>query len=332
MKNNSNRWARILVASAAIILAGAIFLPIWRIELDAPQYPEGLTMLIYANGLAGDIDIINTLNHYIGMQHLDTSNFIEFTLLPYIISGLVLLAFVAALINNKKFYYMYIALFMLVAIVSMADFYRWEYNYGHNLDPNAAIQVPGMAYQPPLIGFKELLNFGAYSIPDIGGWLFIGAGLLLAAAFFLLVQPKWLPAKMQVVPAFVLLVMLQSCSTQPQAIKYGSDACEHCKMTIMDKRFGSEWVTTKGKVFRFDDLLCLQAYLNKSTAKGTVYIQDFSGKKELVKAEELLFVHGEELRSPMGGNTAAFTDKADAEKAAASNSSTILSWQEIEKR
>jgi len=54
----------------------------------------------------------------------------------------------------------------------------------HDLDPNAAIKVPGMAYQPPLIGFKQLLNFGAYSIPDIGGWLFIGAGVLMVAAYF----------------------------------------------------------------------------------------------------------------------------------------------------
>ena len=55
-------------------------------------------------------------------------------------------------------------------------------NYGHNLDPNAAIIVPGMAYQPPLIGFKQLLNFGAYSIPDIGGWLFVASGILMIFA------------------------------------------------------------------------------------------------------------------------------------------------------
>ena len=44
----------------------------------------------------------------------------------------------------------------------MVDFYLWEYEYGHNLDPTAPIQVPGMSYQPPLIGYKMLLNFGAY--------------------------------------------------------------------------------------------------------------------------------------------------------------------------
>ena len=63
----------------------------------------------------------------------------------------------------------------------MVDFWLWEYDYGHDLDPAAAIKVPGMAYQPPLIGFKQLLNFGAYSIPASGGWIFIGVGVIVAA-------------------------------------------------------------------------------------------------------------------------------------------------------
>ncbi|WP_258928838.1 hypothetical protein [Flavobacterium davisii] len=36
-----------------------------------------------------------------------------------------------------------------------------------------------MVYQPPLIGYKQLLNFGAYSIPDAGGWMLITIGFLL---------------------------------------------------------------------------------------------------------------------------------------------------------
>ena len=54
-----------------------------------------------------------------------------------------------------------------------------------NLSPDAAIIVPGMSYQPPLIGFKQLLNFGAYSIPDVGGWIFIAAGLALLSCVVL---------------------------------------------------------------------------------------------------------------------------------------------------
>ena len=82
-------------------------------------------------------------------------------------------------INNRKAVFGFLITFVLFVILAGIDFYRWNYEYGHNLDPNAAIKVPGMAYQPPLIGYKQLLNFGAYSIPDIGGWMLTGAGVLL---------------------------------------------------------------------------------------------------------------------------------------------------------
>ena len=57
------------------------------------------------------------------------------------------------------------------------DFYQWLYDYGHNLNPHAAIKVPGMTYQPPMLGYKQLLNFLAGSFPDIGGYLVIIAAL-----------------------------------------------------------------------------------------------------------------------------------------------------------
>ncbi len=171
--------SKLLLVLAALMLVGSLFVPIWKIDLDAPQYPEGLMLKIYANKLGGNVEIINGLNHYIGMKTLHTEDFIEFTLLPYLISGFALLSLLAALIAKKRFVLFSFFAFVAFGIVAMVDFWRWEYNYGHNLDPNAAIIVPGMAYQPPLIGFKQLLNFGAYSIPDIGGWLFIGSGLVL---------------------------------------------------------------------------------------------------------------------------------------------------------
>lgn len=167
---------------AGILLAISVFVPLWYIDMDAPQYPEGLRLLIYPHKIGGDVEIINGLNHYIGMQTLHAENFIEFTLLPYIIGFFAVLAIVVALIANRKLLYTLFVLFLLFGVVSMVDFYRWLYEYGHKLDPNAAIQVPGMAYQPPMIGFKQLLNFGVFSFPDIGGWMFIGAGVLIALA------------------------------------------------------------------------------------------------------------------------------------------------------
>ena len=94
--------SRVLLLAAAILLGSSIFVAIWRIELEAPQYPEGLNLLIYANKLGGNVDIINGLNHYIGMQTLHAENFIEFTILPYIIGFFAAFSLLAAMLANKK--------------------------------------------------------------------------------------------------------------------------------------------------------------------------------------------------------------------------------------
>lgn len=173
---------KIISILSAIAIAVVIFVPIWRIELTAPQYPEGLEMQIYSDRLSGDVEIINGLNHYIGMRELHENDFIEFTVLPYILGAIAILGLVSVIVNRKWAFYSWAVLFFLFAFAAMVDFYLWEHDYGHNLDPAAPIQVPGMTYSPPLIGFKQLLNFGAFSAPDIGGWLLvvIGFGLLFA--------------------------------------------------------------------------------------------------------------------------------------------------------
>jgi copper chaperone NosL len=182
--------ARIITILCGIALIVVLFVPLWQIELAAPQYPEGLVLKMHPHKLAGNVDVINGLNHYIGMKTLHADNFIEFTVLPYIIGFFAAFCFLVALVNKRKWLIALLSSFVLFGIIAMIDFYRWNYNYGHDLDPNAAIQVPGMSYQPPLIGYKQLLNFGAYSIPDIGGWIFISVGLLLVMALILTYKKK----------------------------------------------------------------------------------------------------------------------------------------------
>jgi len=170
---------RVVLVLCSLLLVAVLFVPMWRIDLDAPQYPEGLRLLIYPHQIGGDVDIINGLNHYIGMKTMHTKDFIEFTLLPYLIGFFAALFMLVSLLAKRKWMNLLLVALIVFGLVAMIDFWKWEYNYGHNLDPNAAIIVPGMAYQPPLIGFKQLLNFGAFSVPDIGGWLFVTAGVLL---------------------------------------------------------------------------------------------------------------------------------------------------------
>ena len=183
--------SRIFIAVSALLMVSAYFLPLWQILMWAPQYPEGLGMKIWIDNITGDVKIISALNHYIGMRHIEVSMFPEFQYMVYIVAFVMATGLIAALINRRYAMYLYTGLIVACGIAALVDFYLWGYDYGHNLDPNAAIVVPGMAYQPPVIGTKQLLNFTAFSGPDIGGWIFMGSGALaVAAVVFEIYQSK----------------------------------------------------------------------------------------------------------------------------------------------
>ena len=168
------RLSRVLIAIAAVLLGGSLLLPLWRIRLVAPQYPEGLGMSIRPSTVVGvklhDLENINSLNHYIGMRPIDPGTIPELRYMPWIIVLLAVAAFVVAAVGRRREVIAWLAAFAVVGIAGMVDFWRWGYDYGHNLDfEHAIIKVPGMTYQPPLVGSKQLLNFTATSWPDVGG-------------------------------------------------------------------------------------------------------------------------------------------------------------------
>ena len=180
MKTNPlHQWTKILLIVLGIGLIITIFVPIWSIYLNAPQYPEGLAMFIHANKVSGEYEIINGLNHYIGMKEIHADEFWEFKILPFALAFFAALCFLAAFLNSRKILYAVTTLFLLFGVGFVFDFWRWLYDYGHNLNPHAAIIVPGMSYQPPLLGYKQLLNFEVWSYPNIGGGIMIGAGVIL---------------------------------------------------------------------------------------------------------------------------------------------------------
>jgi copper chaperone NosL len=180
--------SRIAVAAAALLLGLAFAFPLWRIALKAPQYPEGLGLLISVNRITGvspqDLNSINNLNHYIGMKRIQPDDIPELRFMPWIVVGLMATGLGVAAAGRRGLLAAWVGLFAVGAMAGIADFYKWGYDYGHNLAADAIIKVPGMSYQPPVIGTKQLLNFSATSWPALGGWaavlsLMIGVGVLV---------------------------------------------------------------------------------------------------------------------------------------------------------
>jgi copper chaperone NosL len=178
--------------------------PLWKITLVAPQYPKPLGMYIHIDHLSdgvefNDVQNIDLLNHYIGMAHLPTKlnvkngkvePFLEFTIMPIVVALMALLGVVFGIIRKRKLYLIWVILLAVLGSVGVYDFYLWLYDYGHNLDPNAILKIIDpetgelMAYQPPIFGYKQLLNFDVYSYPA-SGVNFIAASAALAFLSFL---------------------------------------------------------------------------------------------------------------------------------------------------
>ena len=325
----------ILLAFASLALIGTYFVPVWRIDLFAPQYPEGLTMKIWLNKLTGDVEIINGLNHYIGMKIINAKMFPEFNYLIYIMAFYIILGLVAAITANRKILFTYLLLSVIGGALAMYDFYKWGYDYGHNLNPDAPIKVPGMGYQPPLIGHKKLLNFDAYSMPDIGGWIVIIADLLAFAIFIW----EWYKQRKRlfktVLPAALggIIFLFTSCSTQPKPIALGTDNCYTCKMGFIDPKFGGEVITSKGKVYMFDDIICMVRYLKS----GSINENDISHKilvnynkqDDFIEADKAFFLVSPSLKTPMNSNAAVFHSQTEAEKLKVIVNGKIMQWEEV---
>ena len=125
-------------------------------------------------------------------------------------------------------------------------------------------------------------------------------------------------------------VLFVSCSSGPRPIRVGQDACTFCKMTVSDKKFGAEIVTDKGKVFVFDDLHCMAAYLkeNQQASNSDFYIVNFENG-ELLPKDKAFILKSESLRSPMGSNMAAFSSKEALEKFSSSFPGQAVEWNNV---
>lgn len=178
---------RLVLVGAAVLLLGAFFLPIWGITLYSNQYPDGLRVAVHAGHFeAGengtDLTEINTLNHYIGMRPLNQADIPELKWIGVALGAFAALAVAAAVAGRAVNVALLLATFAAFGGVSFWLFYSRLYEYGHTLDPRAAVTVP--PFTPPLFGTAQLANFTVESYPDTGTFLMLafGAALVVVVA------------------------------------------------------------------------------------------------------------------------------------------------------
>ena len=130
-----------------------------------------------------------------------------------------------------------------------------------------------------------------------------------------------------------LCFVLNACTVEPEPFEYGKDQCHYCKMNIVDKQHMAQYVTQKGKAFKFDAIECMVNQLN-SSEKGEdnlafVLVANYAHPGQLTNAHVANFLISTKIKSPMGANLTAFEKLEELEKALGNGPGEIYSWSEL---
>ena len=172
-----------LFVVAAVLLVASILMPYWSLTLNAPQYPEGLTIFAYLNRLEGDVSEIDGLNHYIGMRPLGEAAQFERSISIIGVIAVALLILAAVVVHTK-----WVLLLVLPALVFPAvfliDLQFWMANFGRNLDPTAPLSSSVEPFAPPVLFEGKIAQFSTWAMPESGLWLAFAASALIAAGLY----------------------------------------------------------------------------------------------------------------------------------------------------
>ena len=169
-------WALMAVIAAAL-MATAFFLPLWEMDLAAPQYPGGLELTAYGTTMKGDLQEINALNHYAGVNMIDPDDVLEFALFPFLLSGVIALVLVAAFLGRPRLRWLAAVAAWGFALGFLVTSRFWLYRFGHDLNEEAPL-YPG-PFTPRVLGHSRVVNFETDCMVTWGWWLVLLAAIIL---------------------------------------------------------------------------------------------------------------------------------------------------------
>ncbi len=123
---------------------------------------------------------------------------------------------------------------------------------------------------------------------------------------------------------------LISCAVEPEAVSYGEDQCDFCKMGVVDKAHSAQYVTNKGKQFKFDAIECLIREIADPEIieqdLAFILVADYSNPGEMINASDAIFLISKAIKSPMGANLSAFSKEEDAKQTATDKGGETYNW------
>ena len=115
----------------------------------------------------------------------------------------------------------------------------------------------------------------------------------------------------------------------PTQIRYGEETCAFCGMLISEERFAASLTTVTGETEAFDDVGCLLRALTRPDRSGArVWVHDYRSERWL-EAPRAVFVHSDDVPTPMGGGFAAFSTQEAAEQFAREVHGTVMRFGQL---
>jgi copper chaperone NosL len=175
------RWLVLALALAGVAMfVGSYFLPYWSFRLVAPQYPKGLVLMIGLSGVTGDVREIDIINHYIGMHAIADAAKLERSLGPYLVAAIGLSIVIGMLFAGRKINWLGVFPPLALPLGFLGTTFYWMYEFGHDLDPTAAIDFE--PFMPTLLGEGVIGQFHTFAAPAIGFWVALGGTAFVLAA------------------------------------------------------------------------------------------------------------------------------------------------------
>ena len=140
--------------------------------------------------------------------------------------------------------------------------------------------------------------------------------------------------KVQITAFVALLCLLFSCEVAPEQINYGNDACHFCKMTIVDQQHAAQYVTKKGKQFKFDAIECMVNELSEKEIEkiGILLVSDYKEPGQMTSAMDATYLISKEIKSPMGANLSAFESTQIANTTKDESGGELYTWTQLLKK
>ncbi len=133
-----------------------------------------------------------------------------------------------------------------------------------------------------------------------------------------------------------VLILVSQCTPKKSPIDYGLDKCEYCRMAIVDKRFGAEIVTSKGKVYKFDATECMVNFIHSEDMQAEnismLLTNTYDKPGELVEVEQCYFLRSKQMPSPMGMYINPFAQKNLAMQYQSEQNGEIYQWSDLKQK